>query len=199
MTSVLLEERTKHSDTVSHKPSVDTLAQLSEDTSADALRKAFSQFPSGVAALAGYVDGQREGLVASSFTVGVSLEPPLVSFAVQNTSRTWPRLRQAQRIGVSILGSHQGGVTRQIASKTGDRFANLDINTSEQGALFIGGATLWLETSVYGELPAGDHHMVLLEVHGIQNLEDRFPESDLEPLVFHRSEFRHLRTAEGNQ
>ena len=50
------------------------------------IRQAFYNFPSGVAAICAVVDGVPKGLAASSFTVGVSLEPPLVSVAVQNSS-----------------------------------------------------------------------------------------------------------------
>ncbi len=167
---------------------------LERDLSAQTLRTAFSHFPSGVAALAGTVDGVKEGLVASSFTVGVSLEPALVSVAVQNTSRTWPRLKKAERIGISILGEGQTTVCRQLAAKEGDRFAGLDIRTTDRGALLLTGAALWLDTTVYAELPAGDHTVVLLEVHGVQDHSDEH-----EPIVFHRSAFRNLRTAEGNQ
>ena len=170
------------------------VAELDTDLSAQTLRTAFSHFPSGVAALCGIADDQKEGLVASSFTVGVSLEPALVSFAVQNTSRTWPRLKRAERIGVSILGERHTGVCRQLAAKEGDRFADLDVRASDRGALFLDDAALWMETSVYAEVPAGDHHVVLLEVHGVHD-----HSSEHEPLVFHRSAFRNLRTAEGNQ
>ena len=118
----------------------------------------------------------------------------LVSFAVQNTSRTWPRLRRAERIGVSVLAEGHTSVCRQMASKDGDRFAGLDLRITEDGAVLLEDAALWLETSVYAELPAGDHHVVLLEVHGVSD-----QSRDHEPLVFHRSAFRNLRTAEGNQ
>lgn len=167
---------------------------LDRELSTETLRNAFSHFPSGVAALAGVAHGVKEGLVASSFTVGVSLEPALVSVAVQNTSRTWPRLKQAQRIGISILGEGQTNVCRQLASKEGDRFAGLDVRATDHGALLLNGAALWLDTTVYAELPAGDHTMVLLEVHGVHD-----HSSEHEPIVFHRSAFRNLRTAEGNQ
>lgn len=169
-------------------------ADLDTDLSADTLRSAFSHFPSGVAALCGVADDRKEGLVASSFTVGVSLEPALVSFAVQNTSRTWPRLKRAGRIGISILAEGHTNVCRQLASKDGDRFEGLGVRASDRGALFLDDAALWLETSVYAEIPAGDHHVVLLEVHGVHD-----HSSEHEPLVFHRSAFRNLRTAEGNQ
>lgn len=168
--------------------------ELDRELTVQTLRSAFSHFPSGVAALAGVAQGVKEGLVASSFTVGVSLEPALVSVAVQNTSRTWPRLKQAERIGISILGEGQTTVCRQLAAKEGDRFAGLDVRSTDHGALLLNGAALWLDTTVYAELPAGDHTMVLLEVHGVQD-----HSSEHEPIVFHRSAFRNLRTAEGNQ
>lgn len=180
--------------TIDSSNATEPLAELSHDVSPLGLRTAFGLFPSGVAALAGYANGVREGLAASTFTVGVSLDPPLVSFAVQNTSRTWPRLREADHIGVSILGADQSGLCRQLASKDGDRFGGLDLESSEQGGLFFKGASLWLDTTVYSELPAGDHHIVLLEIHGVSEAP-----STHEPLVFHRSQFRNLRTAEGNE
>ena len=56
------------------------------DLSPASLREAFGHFPSGVIAIAAEVDGIRVGLAASTF-VPVSLDPPLVSFCVQNSLR----------------------------------------------------------------------------------------------------------------
>jgi flavin reductase (DIM6/NTAB) family NADH-FMN oxidoreductase RutF len=153
------------------------------------LRHAFARFPSGVAALAATVDGAQTGLVASSFTVGVSQDPPLVLFAVQNSSSTWPVLRAADRIGVSILADSHSVICRQLASKSGDRFAGLDLHHREGGAILIGGATLSMDCSVISETPAGDHAVVLLQVHDIHYT------ADIEPLVFHGSTFRQLAAA----
>lgn len=163
-------------------------AQLHDDVSPLALRSAFGQFPSGVAALAAYDEhGRPQGMVASSFTVGVSLEPPLVSVAVQNTSTTWPLLQAIDRIGVSILGEGQGSIARQMATKGTDRFADLEISSSDS-AIFVEESALWLETSIYGEFPAGDHHVALLQVHNLADFTDVH-----DPLVFHKSQFRNIR------
>lgn len=162
--------------------------RLNNDVSPLSLRGAFGQFPSGVAALAAYDDdGTPQGMVASSFTVGVSLEPPLVSVAVQNTSATWPLLQNIDRIGVSILGEGQGNIARQMAAKGTDRFAGLETFTNDS-AIFIEESALWLETSIYGEFPAGDHHVALLQVHNLADFTDIH-----DPLVFHKSQFRNIR------
>ncbi|UZX05405.1 flavin reductase family protein [Arthrobacter sp. CDRTa11] len=163
-----------------------TVIDLSESVD---IRKAFSNFPSGVAAISAVVDGVPKGLAASSFTVGVSLEPPLVSFAVQNSSTTWPILRKAERIGVSILGINQESVCRQLASKNPNKFDDIYYTATELGAIRIPGCTLWLDCSLYGEFPAGDHAVALLEVHDadFQMLES--------PLVFHESKFKGLEAA----
>src|SRR5699024_6686995 len=99
---------------------------------------------------------------------------------------TWPVLRQADTIGISILGEGQGHIARQLAAKGVDRFA--DINTQvNDDAIFIDDAALWLETTRYAEYPAGDHLIALLEV---TNLAD-FTNIN-EPLVFHKSQLRNL-------
>ncbi|MFT4084278.1 MAG: flavin reductase family protein [Nocardioides sp.] len=153
------------------------------------LRNAFSHFPSGVAALAARIEGAPTALVASSFTVGVSLEPPLVLFAVQNSSTTWPTLRRAPRIGISVLGETHDQACRQLASKNGDRFAGLDLAETTAGALFISGAPIWLECEIEAEVPAGDHHVILLRIEALQT------QPHINPLVFHQSGFRRLEIA----
>jgi len=161
-----------------------TMRTVTEDLSV--IRSAFANFPSGVAALCAEIDGERTGLVASTFTVGVSLEPALVLFSVQNESQTWPVLREASRIGISILAQNHDAICRQIASRTGDRFAGLDTWTTDEGALFVEGSSLWLDCELVSETPAGDHHVVILEVKALK------VEDDMEPLIFHRSSFRQL-------
>ncbi len=44
-----------------------------------------------------------------------SLEPALVSFSVVNTSKTWPDLRRATHLGVTILADQHGEVCRRLA------------------------------------------------------------------------------------
>jgi flavin reductase (DIM6/NTAB) family NADH-FMN oxidoreductase RutF len=75
--------------------------QLDDST----LRRVFGCFPSGVIAVCASIDGEPVGMAASSFTT-VSVAPPLVSICVQNTSTTWPRLRECERLGVSVLAEH---------------------------------------------------------------------------------------------
>ena len=150
------------------------------------VRSAFAQFPSGVSVLAVEVDGHKHALVASSFMVGVSLEPCLVAVAVQKTSETWPAFEGAPRIGVSIFGRGQGALTRQLAGKDrARRFDDVAVEVDGSGAVFVEHAALWLECSIYRISEAGDHWLALLEVHGLGV-------NDVEPLIWHGSKFRDL-------
>lgn len=154
------------------------------------LRETFSCFPSGVAALSAEVQGQKEVLIASSFTVGVSMDPPLVMFAVQNSSTTWPLLRSASRIGISVLGGAHAMACRQLAAKDkSGRFEGIDVLTTDSGAVLIGGSPVWFECSIHAEYAAGDHTVVLLEVEAL------FSDKAVDPLVFHGSRFRQLELA----
>jgi flavin reductase (DIM6/NTAB) family NADH-FMN oxidoreductase RutF len=149
------------------------------------LREAFGHFPSGVVAIAAEINGNREGLAASTF-VPVSLEPPLVSFCVQNTSTTWPKLKSVPTLGISVLGEEHDEAARTLAAKTGDRFAGLETVSKDSGAVFIKGTGLWLESSVEQLIPAGDHTIVVLRVSEVT------VDAEVTPIVFHRSGFRRL-------
>jgi flavin reductase (DIM6/NTAB) family NADH-FMN oxidoreductase RutF len=156
-----------------------------QDLDATALREAFGIFPSGVVAIAAEIDGTPIGLAASSFT-SVSLDPPLVSFSIAKTSKTWPDLRRSERLGVTILAAHHGDVCRQLAGPVNDRFNDVAYSVSDGGGLTLDDGLARFETSIYCEVQAGDHVIVLLELHAVEQSDTSLP------LVFHRSGFGRL-------
>jgi flavin reductase (DIM6/NTAB) family NADH-FMN oxidoreductase RutF len=153
------------------------------------LRRAFSTFPSGVVAVAAVVDGVPVGMAASSFT-SVSLRPPLVSVCIDRGSRTWPQLRDiaacGRRLGVSVLSEEHERICRQLAAREGDRFHGLNWRHDVDGAVALDGAAASFACSVHREVDAGDHVMVLLQIHCWTG------DPAVAPLVFHGSRFRTL-------
>ena len=149
------------------------------------LRRVFGCFPSGVTAVCAVVDGDPVGIAASSFT-SVSIDPPLVSVCVQDSSRTWPRLRRAARIGLSVLSFGQDSTCHALAAREGDRFSGVRWLPSADGAVFIEGAAAVLDCTLHSELPAGDHVIALLRIERVH------ADPDVTPLIFHGSRFRQL-------
>ena len=151
------------------------------------LRRVFGAFPTGVTALAGLVDGEPVGLAASSFT-SVSLEPALVSVCIAHSSSTWPVLRSARRIGVSVLAADQHGIARQLSSRAGNRFAGIGWRAVDD-AVLLDDAAASLECSVHQTIRVGDHDIVVLAVHALD------ASADSDPLVFHGSRFARVEHA----
>src|ERR1035438_2325366 len=150
------------------------------------LRRVFGTFPTGVTAVAAFAGGAPLGLAASSFT-SVSLDPPIVSVCIAQSSRTWPRLREIPRLGISVLGAHQEDASRRLAARGNDRFAALPWRVSAGGAVFVEGSSAWLECSVHQEVSVGDHTVVILRVHELD------ADPAVAPLVFHGSRYRQLK------
>jgi len=148
------------------------------------LRRVLATFPTGVAAVSAIIDGEPAGLAANSF-VSVSLDPPLVSVCIGHSSTTWPALRTASRLGISVLGAHQESASRQLSARNGERFAGLRWLATDHGAVLLHEASAWFECSIDREIAAGDHDIVLLRVHDLGA-------SEAMPLVFHGSAYRQL-------
>jgi flavin reductase (DIM6/NTAB) family NADH-FMN oxidoreductase RutF len=166
---------------------VDTAVDLTVGTDLDphTLRAAFGAFPSGVVAVAAQVRGRLTGIAASSFT-SVSLEPPLVSFSVALTSNTWPVLREAGHLGISILADHHDAICRQLAGPTEQRFTGLPFRSTHDGAVLLDEAVATFDCSIAQEIEAGDHLIVVLALHRVTDA------GGSTPLVFHRSGFKRL-------
>ncbi|ANW65650.1 oxidoreductase [Mycobacterium sp. djl-10] len=149
------------------------------------LRRLYGRYPTGVAAICAVRDGQPVGIVATSFTP-VSIEPALVSICVQHTSTTWPRLSRDGHVGISVLAEGHAEVSRQLAAKTGDRFAGLTWFAGDSSAVFLADAAAWLDCRISSSITAGDHDVVLLEVTGAAD------DDTVSPLIFHDSRFRSM-------
>lgn len=159
-----------------------------QDLDRTRLREAFGIFPTGVVAVAAEVDGQLVGLAASSFT-SVSLDPPLVSINLAKSSKTWPDLRRAGHLGVTVLADTQDVVCRQLAGPVEHRFEGLAHRTSEKGAVTLDDGLAQFDCTIFQEVEAGDHTLVLLELHAVEHVDH---EHATTPLVFHRSAFGRL-------
>lgn len=161
------------------------MRSMSEQMDKRMLRDAFGAFPTGVIAVAAQVDGRLVGLAASSFT-SVSLEPPLVSFSVAKGSTTWPELRRAEHLGVTVLAEEHGALCRQLAGPAEGRFTGVAFEITDSGAVMLTEGIAQYDCSVREEFEAGDHIIVLLQLHAA------VVHSRGKPLIFHRSEFGRL-------
>jgi flavin reductase (DIM6/NTAB) family NADH-FMN oxidoreductase RutF len=88
-----------------------------------------------------------------------------------------------------VLAGEHAPVARALASKTGNRFSGVDWMATDTGAVFVHGATLWLECAPYKRIEAGDHEIVVLQIVSLAI----YP--DVAPMVFHRSNFHELAPA----
>lgn len=158
-------------------------------TDAATLRRAFAHYPTGVVAICADDGAERIGMAVSSF-LPVSLDPPLVAICIQKTSTTWPRLAPLARLGISVLSTAHDRAAKTLAARDQDRFAGIDTETHEGGAVFIAGCGLWIDVSVQQEVPAGDHVIALMRINRLHGRTSTG--HSVEPIVFHRSEFRRL-------
>ena len=161
------------------------MTELTSSIDQRTLRDAFGAFPSGVVAVAASVRGQLTGIAASSFT-SVSIDPPLVSFSIATSSSTWPLLREAGHVGISVLAAHHDTLCRQLAGPREQRFDGLPLSVTEDGAVLLNEAVATYDCTIRDEIEAGDHVIVLLALHGVGSGDGEHP------LVFHRSGFATL-------
>ena len=80
----------------------------------DELRAVMARFPAGVAVITVEVRGQRAGLTVASL-VSLSLEPPLVGFAVRRDAALHELLRESEMLAVSMLATGQEALAQHFA------------------------------------------------------------------------------------
>ncbi|BBH69555.1 hypothetical protein ACTI_62400 [Actinoplanes sp. OR16] len=149
-----------------------------QTSSAAGVRHTFAAYPTGLALIAAEVDGRDEAMLANSFT-SVSLDPPLVSMAFTHTSTTWPQLRRARELGITILGESHAHLVAQLRLSGPARLAGIVLDRATAQARLLPRAAATLIVRPYRHIPAGDHELVLFEVVDHQR------DDDAAPLTYH--------------
>ena len=145
---------------------------------AHALRHCLGQFGTGVTVIATRaVDGHLVGLTANSFGA-LSLDPPLIVWALRVSSPSLPAFDAAERFVVSVLAEAQVEVSRQFASHGQNKFDGIDYAQNQHGLPLIHGAAAWFECRTVSRQIAGDHCLFIAEV-------ESFTSADSAPLLFH--------------
>ncbi|WP_020499062.1 flavin reductase family protein [Sciscionella marina] len=146
------------------------------------LRTTMSRFCTGVAVITGVDEAGPTGLLVQSL-VSVSLDPPLVLFCPQKTSRSWPRIVETGRFGANILSGAQQQLCDTFAVSGGDKFRGVRWHPSRTGTPVLEGHLAYVECRLETVHDAGDHEIVLGRVTDLD-------ESELDdPLLFYRGRF----------
>ncbi|GAA4588115.1 flavin reductase family protein [Planotetraspora phitsanulokensis] len=146
-------------------------------------RRALAAHAAGVVVITAQTGGIPAGLTATSFS-SVSLEPPLVSFYVDQASTTWPRMRSADHFAVNVLTSDQGELAARFARKGVDRFAEpTRWRPGPHATPLLSDVSVHLVCLPYATVDVGDHVLVVglvseAAVHGSGR-----------PLLYHQGRF----------
>jgi flavin reductase (DIM6/NTAB) family NADH-FMN oxidoreductase RutF len=106
--------------------------------------------------------GQPYATTVSAFA-SLSLEPPMVSIALDRRSVLLSHTRSRSGLGVNVLAHHQAGLARAFARSHPGKFADVDWRW-DQDLPRIAETTAWLVCQIIRTVAGGDHVMLFAEV-----------------------------------
>ncbi|HEY5879273.1 MAG TPA: flavin reductase family protein [Nakamurella sp.] len=161
-------------------------AEKSADVTGSSLRHALQALGAGVVIVTAKGRDGPAGVTVTSFTP-LSLEPPLVSFALGRGSSTLPAFVSSGCFAAHVLGADQRRLAERFAVAPDDRFAPpTDWHEGPRGVPLIRGALAQLICTRHEVLPFGDHHLIVGKVVAVTRTEHR------PALVHHRGALRRL-------
>ncbi|WP_190814101.1 flavin reductase family protein [Saccharopolyspora pogona] len=153
-----------------------------------AFREILGNYASGVTVISSHDGHEPIGFTCQSF-YSVSLEPPLVSFSVMRTSRSYPRIRETGRFAINVLSQDQRAVSDQFARSGPDKWSGVSWQFSCQETPILDGALTWLDCELDAEHEAGDHFVVIGRVC---DMGAAACHENLSPLLFFQGQYRDL-------
>jgi flavin reductase (DIM6/NTAB) family NADH-FMN oxidoreductase RutF len=124
-----------------------------------------NRFPHGVAVVTVSVGDNRLGLTVGSL-VSLSLDPPLVGFAVAREAAMHELLREAGGCAISLLAAGQEWLAQHFARGVPPIAMWHGVGTAAEAreAPLLVGALGWLECELSEEISAGTHTFFVCQV-----------------------------------
>ncbi len=148
-------------------------------------RDAMARVASPVTVITTMVDGVPSGTTVSAFA-SLSVDPPMVFFALDNRGGMIERVREVGRVGVNVLAGNQADVALRFARRDlPNRFSDLAWR-EDHGLPRIEGTVSWLRCEALELVPGGDHTVVLARVADAETFGDS-------SLGYHLRQFKDVR------
>lgn len=148
-------------------------------------RKALGCFASGVTVVTAADEaGRPVGVTVSAFS-SVSLDPPLVLFCMDKSTKSLDAFKGG-RFAVNILNETQRQLSIQFASRMENKWDGVDYETGAHGVPLLQGCLARLECSLHELVEGGDH---LIFIGRVENLDHS---TGGHPLVYFRGAYAGL-------
>ena len=129
--------------------------------------------------------GHPVGITANSFT-SVSLEPPLISWCLDNNSESYADFTGSEYFTVHVLHSQQQDVSTIFATPNEDKFGKVPWSEGEEGTPVLEEFLECFHCRIEKLYEGGDHMIILGRVVRLETKLDK------PPLLYHQGKYKVL-------
>lgn len=147
-------------------------------------RRIMGLFATGVTVITTRVGEQLWGMTANA-VCSLSLDPPLILFAVDRKGASYQVFSQCDFFAVNILTAEQDAISQRYAMPGPKDFTGLAIKTAVTGAPILADCLAYVDCRRAGVLSGGDHDIFLGEIVAGEAGEG-------EPLLYFRGKYARL-------
>lgn len=154
----------------------------------EALRSAMRAWSAGVTVVAAAYENEKHGMTVNSFT-SISLDPALITIALQRNTRTHDLVMKSRVFGLTILSAEQKRISDLFAGRlpeSEDRFSHVKTETLVTGSPLIVGGLSWMDCRIVHTHDAGMNTLFIAEVLAARGT------GSGEPLIYHNREYWNL-------
>ncbi len=149
-------------------------------------RNACGSFATGITIVTTTGPGDEPiGMTVNSFS-SLSLDPPLVMWAVGSDAISHDIFSQTDHFAIHILHKDQEGLSNLFASRGEDKFSSLDWTPGAAGSPVLPDYAVCLQCKTENVYPGGDHNILVGRVIA---LDDRGTE---QPILFYKGRYANL-------
>jgi flavin reductase (DIM6/NTAB) family NADH-FMN oxidoreductase RutF/DNA-binding MarR family transcriptional regulator len=164
-----------------NRSSKDVIEKGDPASDARGFRRCLSQFATGIVIVTTDNEGDRAGVTVNSFS-SVSLDPPLVLWAIGRQSRSFKTFQDCSQFAINVLATDQIELSRQFSGSRENKFEGVTVLSGTSEAPLIDGALAHLECYMHSRVEAGDHLLIIGKVKSYTTYKG-------EPLLFTQGKY----------